>query len=1048
MDIGPDFHPVADANPRCIGSASFWMPSHTFDSAWHEHSPFAFWLIRAMQPASFVELGTHTGFSYLAFCQAVQRSGLPTACYAIDTWLGDEHAGFYGEDVLSTLSAINERNYSGFSRLIRSRFDDALRYFPDASIDLLHVDGRHTYEDVRHDYESWQPKLSGRAVVLFHDTNVRERDFGVWKLWSELAPAHPSFEFHHGHGLGVLAPGLTVPEGLTELFNSGPQQRSGIRAAYARLGAAVHLRHQLDAAQERTAALGRELSAAAQAANAASDAAAKAATEAAAAGRDAAAWRAIAESAKAERTEAVAAAAAVTGAAVAEQARLQAAAARAEQQRDALAAEVAWAREQTAGAAAAVAEHARLAAAVSDEVLAKHAAALAERDAVLNSTIWRATRPVRTVGAAMPVPVRRTARRMLRASYWIVTGQFNRRIKEWRTARAAVPAAEPVQPPEPAPRPAAETEYDRWVRECDQLTDADRLKIRSHIGAMELRPRFSVIMPVYNTPENLLREALASVRAQLYRNWELCIADDASPSGHVSRILAEAAAEDSRIKWVRREQNGQIAAATNSALALATGAFVVLMDHDDLLAEQALYEVAAELNLHPDADILYSDEDQIDSAGRRTTPYFKPDWNIELMLGHNMISHLGAYRRSLVDRIGGMRPGYEGSQDYDLALRAAAATDTSRIRHIPAILYHWRQHASSFSKAREQACVAAARRAIGDYLASQGVSGTEIGPAPAVPAWTRVRWPMPDPAPKVSVIIPTRDRAELLARCTAGMLLRTDYPNFEILIADNDSTDAEALFLLRRLAENPRVRVLLCPGPFNYSAINNSAVREATGDILLLLNNDIDVIHADWLREMVSLAVRPDVGAVGAKLIYANETIQHAGVVLGTGSFYDDAGVAGHYGLNLPAEDVGHQGYMSLMREAGAVTGACLAVRKSVFEQVGGLDETNLAISFNDVDFCLRLRNAGFRNVWTPFAKLYHLESASRGDDMAPDKIERFTREVRYMRERWGSVLDNDPFYNENFSRADHTFTLAIPARRRKPWLRMADAGDAVAQQI
>jgi GT2 family glycosyltransferase len=1020
-----------------------------FDSAWHEHSPFAFWLTGAMHPDCLVELGTHTGFSYLAFCQAVQQLGLQTSCYAIDTWVGDEHAGFYGEEIFSTLSAINNRNYSGFSRLMRSRFDDALRYFPDASIDLLHIDGHHTYDDVRHDYETWRPKLTGRGVVLFHDTNVRERNFGVWKLWPELSAEHPSFEFHHGHGLGVLAPGGTVPDGLTELFNSSPQQRSGIRGAYARLGAAVQLRHQVDVAQERAATLGQELSAAAQAASTASEAAAKAAEKAAATSREAAVLRAEAEAAQAERVEAVAAAAAVTGAALAEQARLQAAAARAEQQRDALVAEVEWAREHMAGAAASVAEHARLAATA---FLEQHAAALAERDAVLNSTIWRATRPIRRVGAAMPLPVRRTTRRMLRASHWLITGQFNRRMQEWRAARSVVPASDSVTPPAPvsalAPGPVAETDYDRWVRECDVLTEADRRKIRLHVGAMELRPRFSVIMPVYNTPENLLREAIASVQAQLYPDWELCIADDASPAGHIPRILRQAAADDPRIKWIHREQNGHIAAATNSALALATGGFVVLMDHDDLLAEQALYEVAAELNLHPDADILYSDEDQIDSTGRRTIPYFKPDWNIELMLGHNMVSHLGVYRRSLVERIGGMRIGYEGSQDYDLTLRAAAATDASRIRHIPAILYHWRQHTMSFSKAREQACISAARRSIGDFLLSQGVNGAEIGPAPAVSAWTRVRWPLPDPAHKVSVIIPTRDRPELLARCTAGLLLRTDYPNFEVLIADNDTTDPEARFLLRKLDEDPRVRVLPCPGPFNYSRINNTAVKEADGDIVLLLNNDIDVIHSDWLREMVSLAVRSDVGAVGAKLIYGNETIQHAGVVLGTGSFYDDPGVAGHYGLNLPAEDIGYQGYMSLMREAGAVTGACLAVRKSVFEKVGGLDETNLAISFNDVDFCLRLRDAGFRNVWTPFAKLYHLESASRGDDFAPDKIERFTREVRYMRERWGSVLDSDPFYNENFSRADHTFKLAVPARRQKPWLRMTEAGDAHARQI
>jgi GT2 family glycosyltransferase len=1051
MDSAPDFHPVTEVNPRCIGPAAFWMPLHMSESAWHEHGPFAFWLTRAMQPESFVELGTHTGFSYLTFCQAVQSLQLQTSCYAIDTWIGDDHAGFYGEDVFSTLSTLNERNYAGFSRLIRSRFDDALRYFPDTSIDLLHIDGRHAYEDVRHDYETWLSKLSGRGVVLFHDTNVRERDFGVWKLWSELAGEYPSFEFHHGHGLGVLAPGLIVPEGLTELFNSNPQQRSGIRGAYARLGATVHMRYQLDVAQERNSALGHELSTAALAANAASEAAAKAAAEVAAARWQAAASQAEAESAKAERTEAVAAAGAVTGAALAEQAQLQAAAARAEQQRAALVAEVEWAREHMAGAAAAVAENARLGTA-SREVQARHAAALAERDAVLNSTLWRATRPIRNLGAAMPMPVRRTTRRILRASHWILTGQFTHRMEEWRAVRAAVPAAEPVTGPAraaaPVAEPAAETEYDRWVRECDPLTDADRRKIRNHIGAMEVRPLFSVIMPAYNTPENLLHDAIASVRAQLYSDWELCIADDGSPSGHVARTLQQAAAEDQRIKWVRRERNGNIAAATNSALALATGEFVVLMDHDDLMAERALYEVAAELSLYPDADILYSDEDQIDSTGRRTSPYFKPDWNVELMLGHNMVSHLGAYRRNLVERIGGMRVGYEGSQDYDLTLRAAAATDTKRIRHIPSILYHWRQHTTSFSKAREQACIDAARRAVADFLVSQGVAGATVGPAPAVPTWSRVRWPLPDPAPKVSVIIPTRDRPALLARCTSGVLLRTDYPNLEVIIADNDTADPEAASMLRRLAEHPRVRVLHCPGPFNFAAINNSAVQAATGEVLLLLNNDTDVIHGDWLQEMVSLACRPGIGAVGAKLRYPNDTIQHAGVVLGVGSFSGGPGVAGHYGLSLRAADVGYLGHQALAREAAAVTAACLAIRKSAYQEVGGLDEINLPVAFNDVDLCLRLRELGLRNIWTPFAELYHLESVSRGDDLDFDKVDRFNRSAAYMRDRWGPILDNDPFYNTNFSRIDHNFRLAFPARRERPWLKVSQSGAANAQQV
>jgi len=992
---------------QCISGASFWTPTHVLgSSAWHEHAPFAFWLTEAIEPRTFVELGTHTGFSYLAFCQAVQRLGLPTSCYAIDTWVGDDHAGFYGEEVHATLSATNATYYAAFSRLLRTLFDDALPYFHDRSIDLLHIDGRHAYEDVLHDFETWRPKLSERAVVLFHDTNVRERGFGVWRLWEELAAEHPSFDFLHGHGLGVLAPGRTVPEGLRALLGADPEARSTIRNVYARLGAVISKQHELDETHARAAANSEHATAAAAAA-------------------------AEAAITQAETMSSVAAAA---GAALAEQARLEATLTRAEQERTAAIAETQRMQEYLTAAAAMVAETARLEAALGALQIVQSAAA-AERDAVLTSTIWRATQPLRRAGEAMPAPVRRSTRRLLRGGYWLATGQFGRRLAQWRAARSPLPT--PVDPAAAAAaEPSPETVYDRWVQACDTLNDDDRAAIVAHIGRLAHRPLISVVMPAYETSEQLLRQAIASVQAQLYPHWELCVADDGSSSDHVVKVLKEAA-RNPRIKWMRRESNGHIAAATNSALGLASGEFVALMDHDDLLSERALYEVAVELQVHPDADILFSDEDQIDAAGHRFRPYFKPDWNIELMLGHNMVSHLGVFRRSLIERIGGMRLGYDGSQDYDLTLRAAAATKPRHIRHIPAILYHWRQH-TSYSKAWEAVCIDNARRAIRDFLAAQDIPDATVGPAPAIPTWTRVRWPMPDAAPKVSVIILTRDKPELLARCTEAMLLRTNYPDLELLIVDNDTSDKAALELLAKLARDPRVRVLAHPGQFNYSAKNNAAAKVASGEILLLLNNDIDVMRDDWLHELVSLSIRSDVGAVGAKLLYPDNTIQHGGVVLGTGGFDNGPGVAGHYGLGLPNSDVGYHGNLALTREVTAVTGACLAVRKSAFAHVGGLDETNLAISFNDVDFCLRLRDAGLRNIWTPFAELYHLESASRGNDTDPDKLERFTREVHYMRQRWGGVLDNDPFYNVNCSRADHAFRLAVPLRRQKPWRREA----------
>jgi O-antigen biosynthesis protein len=573
--------------------------------------------------------------------------------------------------------------------------------------------------------------------------------------------------------------------------------------------------------------------------------------------------------------------------------------------------------------------------------------------------------------------------------------------------------------------------YDRWVKEFDTLSDFDRDKIRAHTRHLKYRPLISVIMPVYETPEWVLREAIDSIRHQLYPNWELCIADDASASPHIDRLLRQVAAEDSRIKWIRRKKNGHISAASNSAFSLAVGEFAALMDHDDLLAQHALYEVAVALNEDPTFDIIYSDEDQIDAQGRRSLPYFKTDWNIDLLLGHNMISHLGVYRRTLLERVGGFREGFEGSQDYDVALRCADATIPGRICHIPCVLYHWRRNygATSFSEGKIAGCSDAALRAIRDHLNRLNEVG-KVEPHPTLPQWSRVIRPLPNPSPLVSLIVPTRDRTALLGMCVNGLLNRTDYPEFEVLIIDHASELPETFELFERLKLDPRVRILSHTGPFNYSAMNNLAVAQAKGSIIGLINNDIDVINSDWLPEMVSLAVMNDVGAVGAKLIYPGDRVQHGGVVLGVG------GVANHFNHLLSRWDPGYFGRNLLTSSVSAVTGACLVVRRSVFEEVGGLNEIDLAVAFNDVDFCLRLRKRGYRNIWTPHAELYHHESTSRGADNTPETSARFRRETQYMLATWGPELEHDPFYNDNFStEIGRCFQLAFPPRRQKSWI-------------
>ena len=568
----------------------------------------------------------------------------------------------------------------------------------------------------------------------------------------------------------------------------------------------------------------------------------------------------------------------------------------------------------------------------------------------------------------------------------------------------------------------ADQDYRAWVAAHDTLTAADRAAIAAHIA--RLPPvRISVVMPVFNPREDWLRAAIASVRGQLWPHWELCIADDASTAPHVARVLADIAG-DPRIRAVRRDRNGHISAASNSALALATGDFVALMDHDDVLTEHALYCVAEELAHHPDAELIYSDEDQLDARGRRCQPAFKREFDLDLLRQRNVVSHLGVYRTALLRDLGGLREGFEGSQDHDLALRVAERVAPARIRHIARVLYHWRQSgAASFSERALARCGAASLRAVAEHLVRGGIVA-EAAAHPLVPAAVRVVRPLPSPPPLVSVIVPTRDRADLLSRCADGVLHGTDYPAVDLLIVDNGSVEPATASLLSRLATDARVRVLRDEDDFNFARLCNRGAAAARGEILVLLNNDIEVTRKDWLREMVAQALRPEVGAVGARLLYPDGRVQHAGIVLGCGPH----GVAAHMEAGAAGDAPGPGAALRLERQVGAVTAACLAVRRAAYLAVGGMDAVNLPVAYNDVDLCLRLRAAGLSIVWTPFAELIHHESATRGTDDAA----RLGRDAAFMRARWGAGLAEDAAYNGNFSR-DVPYRLAAP-RHAPPW--------------
>jgi glycosyltransferase involved in cell wall biosynthesis len=556
---------------------------------------------------------------------------------------------------------------------------------------------------------------------------------------------------------------------------------------------------------------------------------------------------------------------------------------------------------------------------------------------------------------------------------------------------------------------------------------AEITRIRNLIGLLARRPRISILMPTFNTREDWLRGAIESVLAQLYPEWELCIADDASTEPHVRHVLEEYAAREPRIRLSVRSSNGGIAAASQTALNMGTGEFIALLDHDDELAPHALFHIAREIGSHPDAELLYTDEDKINPYGLRCDPYFKPDWNPDLFLSHNLVTHLAAYRAARVRAIGGFRPGFDGAQDYDLTLRFVAGLPEGSIVHIPVVLYHWRKHPDSTasSPAAKQYAAPAARRAILQHLVAQHVVA-EVLPAPEAPQCHRVKYALPDKPPQVTLIIPTRNGLERLEPCVEGILTRTDYGNLELLIADNGTDDPAALAYLRELEQSGKANILRASRPFTFSALLNWGAHQVRGGLLGVLNSAVEVLHADWLTEMVSHAVRPAIGVVGARLWYPDCTLQHAGVILGIG------GVAGHAHKHLPKGLPGYAHRAILIQNFSAVTAACMLMRKCVFDEVDGFDES-LSVAFNDVDFCLRVKAKGYWILWTPYAELLHRESVTRGDETSLAKHQRFAREVELMQQRWGSVLTSDPAYNPNLTLERTDFSIAWPPRSTEP---------------
>jgi glycosyltransferase involved in cell wall biosynthesis len=543
--------------------------------------------------------------------------------------------------------------------------------------------------------------------------------------------------------------------------------------------------------------------------------------------------------------------------------------------------------------------------------------------------------------------------------------------------------------------------YRRWYEQHEpSLQELEQQ--RQHAQEMAQPPLISLEIPVFNPPTEILKETLVSVLNQTYQNWECCLANGDPANQEIRDLIDRYAQQDARFKVVHLEQNLGIAGNTNAAIAIAAGDYIGFVDHDDVLAPFALHEVASRLIANPHIDLVYSDEDKIDEKGRRFFPFFKPAYSPDYLRSSNYICHFLVVRKALGDRVGWIRDGFEGAQDYDFILRACE--QARRIEHIPMVLYHWRtiQGSTAADSNAKPYAGASGAKAINEHLRRVGLPGR--AESLAMPTSYRVRYEITG-NPLVSIIIPNHDHTADLRHAVESILTKSTYENFELLIIENNSVEPETFALYEELkAQDARIRVLDWQQPFNYSMVNNWAARETRGDMLLFLNNDTEVITPGWIEELLMHAARPGVGSVGAKLYFPNNTIQHAGVVIGR----DEVAIHAYEGFSR--DMTGHGMQLVLTRNVAANTSACMMVSREAFDFVGGFDE-NYVLAYGDVDLCLRLLEAGRINVWTPFAELYHIGSSTRGYERTPAQIARHEDEVGRFKQRWQNLLNLGDLY-------------------------------------
>jgi GT2 family glycosyltransferase len=884
-------------------------------SAWSGHYNFAYDLVANTKPNVIVELGTHKGNSLFSFAQAIKDFNLDTQLHAVDTWKGDEQAGFYGEEVYNEFLEIKDRYYKEVNIIPhRMLFDEALNKFEDNSIDILHIDGLHTYEAVKHDFDNWLPKVKkDTGIILFHDVCEKSDDFGVYKLWEELKEKYKTITFEHYHGLGVVF--------LKETFRSEELFSPKLMTNYYTKVSENHdLRKEIKDKEKHIKDINDKKKKLLKENN----------------------------KLKKENTDI----------------KLEKEKLEKEYQELRQDAQEFWTFKQT--------------------------------------KVWKALTIYKKfkkyfknffINIKKDGP-KETFKRIYQRIYKYIKYRKQRKIDQNR--------------------------YKYWLKN-NKITKKRRIEIKKELSKLNYLPLISIIMPVYNVDVKWIKEAIKSIKNQIYPNWELSIADDASTNPELIKYL-KSLERNPKIKITFRKKNGHISEASNTALELAEGEFIALMDNDDIIHPHALAEVVKVLNKKKDTDFIYSDEDKITVKEKRVEPFFKPDWSPDLFLSSNYLCHLSVIRKKLVDEVGRFRKGFEGSQDYDLFLRVTEKTNN--IEHISDILYSWRKIPGSTASTYGQKSYAdkASLTALSEAIGRRGLNATvQKG---LFPGSFRVKYNI-EGNPLVSILIPTKDKYEYIERCISSIFEKTTYQNFEVIIMDTGSTEKRTLKYYESLKSNPKIRFLHWDKRFNYSAVNNFGVKHAKGDYILLLNNDTKVITPTWIEGMLEHAQRKEIGAVGAKLLYPNDTIQHAGVILGINGG-TGKGVAGHAFKGFSNTVQGFPVYKDVIRNYSAVTAACLMINKEKYLKVNGLEE-KFRIAFNDVDFCLKLTRKGYYNVYTPYVELYHHESISVGvpQDKTRD-VEEFEKEIDLMYEIWGEFLLEDPFYNRNLTLTEENFKYRL----------------------